>query len=196
MQKKPNSAGISFNESESGVEASMSSIGDEEDEDDQVASQMQQTEPSPLKKAVRSARRSARHGEQTSDNTSYSTDFMVEDDRQSLASNSTGAQVLSSLSKEERDLTLAGLANVTRPSASESTSSTASDTNPIRDIPTPSSGYEGDTEGAASEQRNHAFPRYDRLPHRHLPRQRHYQSSYTATDTDGFGGSGYARERR
>ncbi|KAI8140157.1 hypothetical protein BJV82DRAFT_624097 [Fennellomyces sp. T-0311] len=149
-----------INESESGIEASLSSMGDEEDEDDEP----QNDEPSLLQRAVRSARRSSHKHKYD--------DFMKPT---TSREQTPGARMLESLPKREQAMAMAGIANATDVDVSaSSSSSTLSEQQrqrhiPSQDIPTPSSGYDGDTEGTMADQREQLH-RHHRSLHDQLVR--------------------------
>ncbi|KAI8391443.1 uncharacterized protein BYT42DRAFT_556866 [Radiomyces spectabilis] len=151
-----------INESESGVEASASSAGEEGDTADDTESS------SIVKQAVRSARRtshthlkhdnspSLKRSPSSSSSTTtsdpYSSAFMSV--KRHDVNDPSVAQVMSKLSKHERDLAAAGAVNAAeqrqpkqQPDLRIATKTSKASSSLGNDIPTPSSGYDGDTEG-------------------------------------------------
>ncbi|KAF7730960.1 hypothetical protein EC973_001006 [Apophysomyces ossiformis] len=203
------SRSFQVNESESGIEASESSMNDadimEEDDTDQNQGLLQQ--------AVRSAKRTAAaSGATTSssppsthdrpveigpiivttsnqDKTGYSGQFLGDPVDQRLEP--PPAKVMAELPKEERDMAARGAVNAAGfERANEATkrylrvATNFPDEERIQnEIPTPSSGYDGDTEGQGELQplplphHPHPYhPRHQHLHHHHHHHHHHRQS--------------------
>ncbi|KAI9275964.1 hypothetical protein BDA99DRAFT_200111 [Phascolomyces articulosus] len=173
-----------INESESGIEASVSSEDNGDDDD-----QSQRTdEPSLIQRAVRSARRSSHLHRQQDFMKLYNTTNKNKKKHGTSSSTTTKGggieqtsmlQQLESLPQQEQAMAIAGIENATHghgiggidesritateeervPSSSSSTQSHPNSTiahhqqqQQQHDIPTPSSGYDGDTEGTLLDQ--------------------------------------------
>lgn len=149
------------NESESGVEASQSSVGEEDDDADET--QFNEPESPLFQRAIRTAQRTQDHIKKKSRGIPFVKDPSSDD---SVPSN---VRALATKSDWEQVRAMAHIA--TSHPVIMSTSNSSGSEDHVRDIPTPSSGYEGDTEGAVNDGRQqplaahpaHRYPLAQRL---------------------------------
>ncbi|CDH55470.1 predicted protein [Lichtheimia corymbifera JMRC:FSU:9682] len=183
---------LSVSESESGIEASLSSMGEEDDDDHQRHSQaMTDQDPPLLQRAMRSAKRSAAQTHHKPLHGGFAR--RTDDDSSMAVSQQPQTSDLDSLPREEQDMVMAGVANATMgadPVVISTSSSSSIDSiqgideqqqqqsqhYPMqpqpRNIPTPSSGYDGDSEGTTAD--TNRPPLSSRSMEHHLRHHHHH----------------------
>ena len=180
---------LSVSESESGIEASMSSMAEEDDDDHQRRSQaMTDQDPPLLQRAMRSAKRSAAQAHHKPLQGGFA---QRADDGSSKAPQQPQTLDLDSLPREEQDMVMAGVANATmatEPVVMSTSSSSSIDSiqgtdeqqqshqYPMqpRNIPIPSSGYDGDSEGTTADTNRPPLSNRSMEHHHHFHHHHHH----------------------
>lgn len=187
---------LSVSESESGIEASMSSMGEEDDDILQRRSQaMTDQDPPLLQRAMRSAKRSAAQAHHKPIQGGFAKGTGDGSSSSMTASQQAQTSDLESLPREEQDMVMAGVANATMgadPVVMSTSSSSSIDSiqdtdqqqsqhdsmqSQPRNIPTPSSGYDGDSEGTTADTNRAPLLNRSMEHHHHYRHHHHHHPS-------------------
>lgn len=165
------------NESESGVEASQSSVGEEDEDADE--SRFNEPESPVFQRAVRTVQRTQEHIKKKS--RAAAMPFVK--DPSSDDSIPSNIRALATRNDCDRVRAMVNVATTsTHHPVMMSTSNSSGSDDQVRDIPTPSSGYEGDTEGAVNDGHQQPLAAHPAHRHHHHPFAQRFSESKSVGD--------------